>query len=129
MPFKNIEDARKSRMKSYYKNRDKELARQKTYDKIRNHTHERKEYQKEWTATNPHSNKIASWEYQGIILREDEDWDSVFIQYTIQEECDDCSCKLTDDKKITSTRRCLEHDHTTHFIRGIVCHGCNMRRG
>ncbi len=127
MPYKDIEKKRASRMKSYYKNRDKELNRQKEYDKIRNQTDERKNYQKEYYETNPQSCKISSWKYQGMILKENEDWESIYIEYLITENCENCNCILTKDKVNTSTMKCLDHDHETGFIRGIICQSCNVR--
>jgi hypothetical protein len=73
--------------------------------------------------------RIADWKRQGIKLREGEDWDSVYIEYIITERCEDCNCILNDSKINVKGRRCLDHDHDTGFIRGIVCLGCNSRRG
>jgi len=38
MPYKNIEDKRKARMRSYYNNREKELNERKEYEKEYRHT-------------------------------------------------------------------------------------------
>lgn len=87
-----------------------------------------KEYKAFHSRENANIYKCASWRRKGIKLREGEDWDSVWIHYYITEECEDCGCKLTWDKKMTATRKCLDHDHQTGFIRGVVCCGCNNRR-
>ena len=71
---------------------------------------------------------VSNWKSYGIKLRDDEDWDSVYIQWFIQEKCDDCECELTFGSYGRS-RKCLDHDHETGFIRGIVCTGCNLLRG
>ena len=41
--------------------------------------------------------------------------------------CDDCRCKINHGR--TGTYKCLDHNHKTGEIRGIVCVGCNTRRG
>ena len=70
---------------------------------------------------------ITNWKSYGIKLRDDEDWDSVYIQWFIQEKCVDCDCILTDGTE--KGGRCLDHDHKTGFIRDIVCRRCNVIRG
>lgn len=127
MPYKDIEKRRESRMKSYYKHREKELSRQKDYDKVRNQTKERKEFQKRWNEENPHAMKISSWKYQGMILKDDENWIDIYINYYLTENCENCNRILTEDKRNTSTRKCLDHDHQTGFIRGVICHSCNTK--
>lgn len=129
MPYKDKDQARASRMRSYYKHREKELSKQREYDKERNQTKERKDYKKQYHIDNPHVMKISSWKQQGMILREDEDWESIYIEYVIANTCEDCDRILTEDKTNTSTRKCLDHDHHTGFIRGIICHACNSKRG
>ena len=71
---------------------------------------------------------IRDWRHRKIKLRDDEDWDSVYIQWFIQQKCDDCECELKFGKK-GSGCRVLDHDHETGFIRGIVCQRCNVLRG
>ena len=70
---------------------------------------------------------IDSWKRRGIKLRDDEDWDSVYIQWFIQEKCDDCECELQFGKSGLGCTA-LDHDHVTGFIRGIVCQSCNVKR-
>ena len=97
-----------------------------------NRTEEQKkkeaDQKKQYYIDNPHVKKISGWKSRGMILRENEDWESIYIEYMIQERCDDCNCILNDSKLNSKGRRCLDHDHKTGFIRGIVCIGCNQRR-
>ena len=86
-----------------------------------------KKLKKNYIDNNHNVFKINQWIHMKIKLQDDEDWDSVYIQWLIQEKCDDCDCELTFGIGVGS--RCLDHDHKTNFIRGIVCRGCNVRRG
>jgi len=76
----------------------------------------------------PHRKVIAQWKYRGMKLKPNEDWDSIYLYYITCEDCESCGIELTDDKKITVTRRCLDHDHSTGFIRNVLCHSCNCKR-
>ena len=78
---------------------------------------------------NPFNIKKNDWVRHGMELREGEDWESIYLFYITCELCENCECVLTDEKNNTSTRRNLDHDHKTGFVRNVLCHACNMRRG
>lgn len=91
---------------------------------------ERKEYHRKYYACEEgyKGNKIRTWRKQGMILKENEDWESVFYYYMACEECENCGIILTNDVVNTKERRVLDHDHSTGYIRNILCHSCNTKR-
>ena len=68
--------------------------------------------------------RIANWKFTGMILKEDEDWDSIYRKYIECKKCEQCNNVFKN-----SMDRHLDHCHTTGFIRNIVCRSCNQLRG
>jgi len=126
MPFD-----RKAYMKKYRKeNKDKyRQYNKKSWEKNKNKFMEnRMDYQKQYEIENPHIFKISDWKHKGIKLRPNEDWDSVYLYWKTCERCELCDVELTDGPgKLTS--RNLDHDHSTGYIRNVLCWGCNIKRG
>tara|TARA_R110001592_G_scaffold20423_1_gene82840 strand:+ start:208 stop:633 length:426 start_codon:yes stop_codon:yes gene_type:complete len=124
-------EKRKQSWKEYYeKNKEKISENKKEYRQ--NNKEKVKEYRKEYRQTPKGKKcyKISKWKNDlNIKLRPDEDWDSVYEYYLICELCEECNVKLTTDRYNTSTTKCLDHDHDTGFIRNIICHCCNCKRG
>ena len=109
------------------KHRENEALRAKEYY----HKNKQKclETKKQYNINNPDRVKINTWKgTMGMKLREGEDWDSIYLFYITCENCEECDVILTDEKKITPTRRSLDHDHSTGFIRNVLCHTCNIKR-
>lgn len=121
MPYKDINKRREARMKSYYKHREKSLQKQKDYDSLRNQTQERKDYIKNYQLEHPYETRIASWKAQGMILRETEDWESIWCYYTCCNNCELCDDDISNDKH-------LDHDHSSGYIRNVLCRSCNLNR-
>jgi hypothetical protein len=44
-----------------------------------------------------------------------------------QPECDICEVELTNDRTLTG--RCIDHDHDTDKVRGVLCKNCNTGLG
>ena len=78
---------------------------------------------KEWNEANKHIFVISNWKCRGITLLPNQDWESIYLFYITCEECENCGIKLQ------GVKRCLDHDHSTGFIRNVLCHRCNVIRG
>ena len=71
--------------------------------------------------------RIYIWRARGMLLLEGMTWDDIHDYYINTWKCEDCDCDLVAGCK-TSAKRCLDHCHHTGYIRGVVCHSCNMKR-
>jgi len=84
-----------------------------------------KAYSKEWKYKNPSKVKISIWKKRGLIS---DNYDLLYEKWKNTKNCENCNVELTDGNK-GSTKRCLDHSHTTGEFRNILCHLCNLRRG
>ena len=71
--------------------------------------------------------RIYLWRSRGMLLLEGMTWEDIHDYYINTWECEDCGCELVSGFR-QSNKRCLDHCHHTGYIRGVVCHKCNMRR-
>lgn len=112
------------RMERYYANRDYERAKQKEYYKKNKQKlcDKNKVYYR--TDEGKKSSMINNWKNdQNMKLKDNEDWDSVYVYYYILDRCEVCNNEFKSSKD-----KQLDHDHTTGYIRDIVCHSCNQKR-
>ena len=116
------------RKEYYQKNKSKILEQRKEYrkknkEKIKEY---KKEYMKEYNQTpaGKKSHRIYDWKKYGVIHH---NFDELYEKYINTELCELCECTLTEDKKTTSTTRCLDHCHETGQFRNILCHSCNVK--
>lgn len=65
---------------------------------------------------------IAKWKYRGVVG----DLDEIYDIYISTDFCHYCHITLTEGN-YGSNRKCLDHNHKTGEIRGILCHTCNLR--
>ena len=69
--------------------------------------------------------RISKWKNRGIKC---ESFSFIYdVIYTWWDNCDVCGCKIKHGR--TGTYKCLDHNHKTGEIRGIVCVGCNTKIG
>ena len=92
-----------------------------------NHKQHMKEQKKEWYQTEAgiKSNRISKWKrYEGMSL--DYDWDEIYTTYISTDFCNFCDVELVEGNN-GSNRKCLDHNHITGEIRGVICTKCNTR--
>lgn len=108
---KKWKDDNKERIKEYYQaNKQAISEKQREYIKT---PQGRKVY------------RISTWKYYGLIH---DNYDELYEIYINTTNCQNCSVLLTEDKKTTSTTRCMDHDHNTGLFRMVVCNKCNTSR-
>ena len=66
---------------------------------------------------------ISGWKQRGL-KESPEDLDRIYELYLTQELCNACDCILTRDG-MCATDPNMDHDHTTHRFRHIICRECN----
>ena len=54
-----------------------------------------------------------------------EDWNEVYDYYIMTTNCEYCDVELTGGR--SNKCKCLDHNHTTGQIRGVLCKVCNLR--
>jgi hypothetical protein len=107
------------------KNKEKIIEYMKEYRE--NNKEKIKEQNKEYhkTEVGIKISRIANWKKYGVIS---DDWDTLYNKYLTTLNCEDCNIELIEGN-YGSNKRCLDHNHETGEVRGIVCNTCNVRRG
>ncbi len=83
----------------------------------------RKEYDRNYREINYEKLKKAEWLRRGL---KTDNIDEVYKRYEKTTNCDLCCVIL---KGIGSTKKCMDHSHTTGLFRNILCQSCNIKRG
>ena len=114
----------KAKRKTYEKKRY-ENNKEKLKENAKKYREKNKEKVKEYrqTPSGKKSRRICKWKSCGVIY---DDWDKLYEKYINTTNCELCEVELTEDKRITKTTRCLDHDHYTGLFRNIVCWNCNL---
>ena len=128
MPLKDPE-ARKEYHRQHYLNNKEKIAEQRKEYHLKNkekRNQQRKEYLQ--TESGIKSTRIGNWKARKVIT---DDWNALYDHYLKTSFCDFCKIKLSYDKHMTATTKCLDHDHTITDrpnFRNILCHPCNIKR-
>jgi len=139
MPYKDPEKQREYDRVRYQKNKEKileykreyyqknaEQQREKSREYYHKNTEKISEQKREYRQT-PQAIKvqrISDWKKQGILS---EDYDALYERVASTEKCEFCGVDLTVDRYNTKTTRCLDHDHESGQVRGVLCLSCNSK--
>ena len=134
MPYKDPEKRREHDRKYRDKNREKERARQKERAMQENYQHYQKEYRErnrekakqttsDWVKSDNGRNKTLLNKY-GITL---EQYDAMLIDQDYL--CAICKQPEQMLHKEKPKRLCVDHDHKTGKVRGLLCQRCNTTLG
>ena len=136
---KKYRENHKDEKKAYNENHKEHI--QKYYKKWRENNKEHiQKYFKEWNENNKErqkayfkayrqteqsikSNRISTWK-SSEGMSQDYDWDEIYDIYISTDFCDYCNVELVEGQ-FGSNKKCLDHNHITGEIRGILCNTCN----
>jgi hypothetical protein len=104
---------------------EEKIERKKLYEKKkelkrirnRNYYQNNKEYFKSEKVVK--QRRIARWKKYGIICN---NYDEMYNIYINTSKCDYCNKDFENSKE-----RCLDHNHETGEVRGILCRDCNWK--
>jgi uncharacterized protein (UPF0248 family) len=111
----NKEKIKETKKIHYQKTRDEYIPKHRIQCKVYNQTEKGKKCR-----------RIRDWKRMGLIC---DNYDALYKKVYSTLNCEECNVLLTEDKKMTKTTRCMDHDHTTGLFRNVLCNSCNSKRG
>ena len=103
--------------------------RKKEYDKTRRERNPEKEKERhrqyQQTAAGKKVHTISKWRTRGL-QETKEELERIYNLYLTQELCNACDILLARTGNNCSSSACMDHCHTTHRFRHIVCNSCNV---
>ena len=119
-PEQKVLRQRYQKRQIYKNNKEEILTKQKEYNK--NNKERIKEYRE--TPNCKKSQTLSSWKERGMIETKEE-FNRIYNLWLNQELCNACDILLTRTGNSCSTDACMDHCHTTHRFRHIICRSCN----
>ena len=65
--------------------------------------------------------RVSYWKPHEVMRRKFNISDDMYEQLMLNDNCQICGC--------TMTKKCIDHDHKTKKIRGVLCNNCNTALG
>lgn len=93
----------------YLKNKEKILNQHKKYD---------------ITYNGIKTHKIADWKRLGVIDEDKDKYEKMYKIYLSVKFCERCNCQLNQEDY--NSKKCLDHNHKTGYLRNVVCNACNL---
>lgn len=121
MGYKNIEDQRRAQRDFYRKNKDKVLASHKIW--VENNKERSRQIIKDWAKKNPDKVRSNRLKYKyGINL---EQYNTILTSQNMG--CAICGSLENRSKHNKGwSHLCVDHDHITGKVRGLLCDDCNL---
>ena len=133
MPYKNKEDQKKWDRQHYKEHREEYIERAEKWRK--DNLKRRNEYSKQWREDNPEKVKKYSKTYckkhreRAKIVHLKRNYDLSYENWLKMWENQDGKCAICGTSFDKPSDVCIDHNHKTGEIRGLLCNKCNFAIG